>query len=76
MGRSLKAGRQLEVIGGYWIIQVGSREEAIEWAGRLPKSSYGMIEVGQIQEMADFPADVRKAEEGIHDLPDAAASKA
>ena len=29
-----------EVIGGYWIIQVRSREEAIEWARRAPMSVF------------------------------------
>ena len=65
-----------EVIGGYWIIQVRSREEAIEWAKRAPMGNDGIIEVRQIQEMADFPEDVRKAAEGFNDLKNAAAGKA
>jgi hypothetical protein len=64
-----------EVIGGYWIIQVHSREEAIEWARRAPMSNNEIIEVRQIQEMADFPENVRKAAEGFNDLPNAAAAK-
>jgi hypothetical protein len=64
-----------EVIGGYWIIQVRSREEAIEWARRAPMSNDGIIEVRQIQEMADFPAEVRKAAEGFDNLSNAPASK-
>jgi hypothetical protein len=50
-----------EVLGGYWMIEVASREEAIEWAKRCPASDNEVIEVRQVQEMADFPADVRKA---------------
>jgi len=50
-----------EVIGGYWIIQVKSKEEAIEWAKRAPMPDGEMIEVRQVQEIADFPPDVRKA---------------
>jgi len=65
-----------EVIGGYWIIQVRSREEAIEWAKRAPMCNGGIIEVRQIQEMADFPEDVRKAAEGFDELKNAAAGKA
>ena len=57
-----------EVIGGYWIIQVRSREEAIEWAKRAPMSNNERIEVRQIHEMADFPEDVRKAAEGFEQL--------
>ena len=65
-----------EVIGGYWIIQVRSREEAIEWARRAPMSDNEIVEVRQIQEMGDFPEDVQKAVEGFTDLPNAAAAKA
>ncbi len=50
-----------EVLGGYWMIQVKSREEAIEWAKRCPASDNEVIEVRQVQEMSDFPADVQKA---------------
>lgn len=64
-----------EVIGGYWIIQVRSREEAVEWAKRAPMSNNEIIEVRQIQEMGDFPADVQKAAEGFSDLPNAAAAR-
>ena len=50
-----------EVLGGYWIIQVKSREEAIEWAKRVPSRDARKIELRQIFEMTDFPADVQKA---------------
>jgi hypothetical protein len=49
-----------ECLGGYWMIQVKSREEAIQWASRCPGSSNEVIEVRQVQEFADFPADVQK----------------
>ena len=54
-----------EVLGGYWMIEVGSREEAIEWASRCPGSPSEVIEVRQVQEMADFPEDVQKAAAGF-----------
>ena len=38
-----------ELIGGYWIIQVSSQEEAVEWARRCPALDGDMIEVRQIQ---------------------------
>ena len=57
-----------EVIGRYWIIQVRSREEAIEWAKRAPISNDERIEVRQIHEMSDFSADVQKAAEGFEQL--------
>jgi hypothetical protein len=53
-----------EVLGGYWMIQVKSKEEAIEWATRCPASENEIIEVRQVHEFADFPADVQKAAPG------------
>jgi hypothetical protein len=50
-----------EIIGGYWMIQVKSKEEAIEWASRCPASDNGVIEVRQVQEFWEFPADVQEA---------------
>ena len=57
-----------EVIGGYWMIQVNSKQEAIQWAARCPPSDDAVIEIRQVQEMADFPADVQKAAEGFQEL--------
>jgi hypothetical protein len=54
-----------EVLGGYWMIQVKSKAEAIEWASRCPASDNEMIEVRQVQEMADFSPEVQKAAEGF-----------
>jgi hypothetical protein len=50
-----------EVLGGYWMIRAKSREEAIEWAKRCPASENEVIEIRQVQEMEDFPADVQAA---------------
>ena len=49
-----------EVLGGYWMIQVKSKEEAVEWASRCPASDNEVIEVRQVQEFADFPPDVQE----------------
>lgn len=57
-----------EVVGGYWIIQVGSREEAIEWAKRCPASENEVIEIRQIHEFSDFPPDVQQAASGLQAL--------
>jgi hypothetical protein len=57
-----------EVIGGYWMIQVASRAEAIEWAKRCPGGKNEVIEIRQVQEFADFPADVQKAVEKFPEL--------
>lgn len=57
-----------EVLGGYWMIDVRSREEAVEWARRCPGSDNEMIEVRQVQEMTDYPQDVQQVAEGFADM--------
>ena len=52
-----------EVIGGFWIIQVNSKQEAVEWARRCPAQNGDVIELREVWEMADLPADVQKAAE-------------
>ena len=59
-----------EVLGGYWMIQVKSKEEAIEWASRCPASDNEVIEVRQVQELADFSPEVQKAAHGEPALRD------
>ena len=44
-----------ELIAGYWLIQVRSKEEAVEWAKRVPFQE-GEIEVRQVFELDDFDA--------------------
>jgi hypothetical protein len=44
-----------EVIGGFWMIQAKSKEEAVDWARRVPAAEGDVIEVRQIFEMSDFP---------------------
>jgi len=55
-----------EVVGGYWMIQVKSKEEAIEWASRAPMGHNETIEVRQVQEFSDFPEDVKQAASGFN----------
>jgi hypothetical protein len=57
-----------EVLGGYWMIQVKSREEAIEWAKRCPATDNEVIEIRQVQEMSDFPDNVQDAVAGFADM--------
>ena len=57
-----------EVIGGYWMIDVKSKDEAIAWASRCPASSNEVIEIRQVHEMSDFPADVQQAAAGFTEL--------
>src|SRR5258708_611726 len=53
-----------EVLGGYWMIQVKSKEEAIGWASRCPAGDNEVVEIRQGQELADFPADGQEAPAG------------
>lgn len=57
-----------EVLGGYWIIDVKSRDEAIAWAKKCPAGDNEVIEVRQIQEMEDFPEDLQKAAQGFDEM--------
>lgn len=65
-----------EVIGGYWIIEVRSREEAVEWAKRAPVANNVIIEVRRFLELSDFPEDEQKAIQGFERPATSAARKA
>jgi hypothetical protein len=64
-----------ELIAGYWMIQVKSKEEAIEWAKRVPfdrlpsNGRVAEIELRQMFEVTDFPdvpPDVARLEESFN----------
>ena len=57
-----------EVLGGYWMIDVASRDEAIAWAKKCPAGANEIIEIRQVQEMADFPEDVQQAAAGFEEM--------
>jgi hypothetical protein len=50
-----------EVVGGYWLIEVKSKDEAVEWAKRAPCADGPVIEVRQVFEMDEFPPEVQRA---------------
>ncbi len=56
---------EVETLGGYWIIEVKSKEEAIEWALRCPASAGDIIEIRQMQEPAEFPGDIQAEEAAL-----------
>ena len=58
-----------EVLGGYWMIDVRSKQEAIEWASRCPASDNEVIEIRQVQELSDFPDDVKAAAAKFPEMP-------
>ncbi|MDO8398127.1 MAG: YciI family protein [Bradyrhizobium sp.] len=57
-----------EVLGGYWMIEVKSREEAIAWAKKCPASGNEIIEIRQVQEMSDWSEEVQDAMGGLPEL--------
>ena len=56
-----------ELIAGFWIIQVKSRQEAIDWARRAPFEPGDVLEIRQIFEASDFPADILPPEEAARE---------
>jgi len=57
-----------EAVGGYWIIDVKSKDEAVAWARRCPASDEEVIEIRQIFETTDFPPEVQKTVEGFPEM--------
>ena len=57
-----------EVLGGYWMIDVASREEAIGWAKQCPAGPNEIIEIRQVQEMDDFSDEVQQAAARLPEL--------
>ena len=62
-----------EVLGGYWMIDVNSREEAIAWAMKCPASNNEIIEIRQVQEISDFSPEVQQAAAGLTEMQGKAA---
>jgi hypothetical protein len=60
-----------ELIAGFWLIQAKSKEEAIEWAKRCPdplgQGQEAEIEIRQVFEASDFPADIFPPEEAARE---------
>ena len=57
-----------EVVGGYWVIDVRSREEAIEWAKRCPASDNEVIEVRQVHELTEYPPEVQAMAQNLPEM--------
>ena len=54
-----------EVLGGYWMIQVKSKEEAVAWATRCPAAEGDVIEIRQVFEMSDFGPEIERQEKAL-----------
>ncbi|WP_431679161.1 YciI family protein [Kitasatospora sp. KL5] len=51
-----------ELIAGYWVLDVSSREEALEWAGRAPFEDGAVLELRKVFEASDFPPELLSPE--------------
>jgi hypothetical protein len=60
-----------ELIAGFWLIQVTSKEEAVEWARRCPEplgeGAEAEIEIRQVFEASDFPPEIFPAEDAARE---------
>jgi hypothetical protein len=56
-----------ELVAGFWLIQVKSKEEAIEWAKRVPFKDGEVLEIRQVFEASDFPADIFPPEDAARE---------
>ena len=51
-------GETKELFGGFWILDVASKEEAVEWAKRAPMAGPGMkTEIRRVARIDEFPQD-------------------
>src|SRR5213594_1134219 len=56
-----------ELLAGYWMIQVKSKAEAIEWASRVPFTDGEEIELRQVFEASDFPPEIFPPEDAARE---------
>jgi hypothetical protein len=56
-----------ELIAGFWLIQVKSRDEAIGWVKRVPFADGEVIEVRQVFEASDFPSEIFPPEDAARE---------
>jgi hypothetical protein len=58
---SISTAARSHLVGGYWIIRAKDREEAVEWARRVPLGGDAFVEVRRLQELSDLPEDIQQA---------------
>jgi hypothetical protein len=53
-----------EVVGGYWLLEAKSKQQVVDWMKRCPAQDGDVIEIRQVFELSDFPAEVQAAARG------------
>jgi len=56
-----------ELIGGFWLWQVKSMDEAVEWLKRAPFDRGAEVEIRQVYEASDFPAEIFPPEDAARE---------
>jgi len=56
-----------DLVAGFWLIQVKSRREAIDWASRAPFGEGAEVEIRQVFEASDFPPELFSAEDAARE---------
>jgi hypothetical protein len=56
-----------ELLAGFWLIQVKSKQEAIDWASRIPFTDGEEVELRQVFEASDFPAEILPPEDAARE---------
>jgi len=69
-------GETKELFNGFWILEVASKEEAVEWAKRCPLGPGSKLEIRRVTDVSDFPQDNEWIEKEKQWRADAAASEA
>src|SRR3989442_4701734 len=56
-----------ELVAGFWMIQVKSKDEAIAWTKRVPFADGEVVEIRQVFEASDFPAEILSPQEAARE---------
>ncbi len=56
-----------DLVAGFWVVQVKSKQEAIDWASRAPFGEGAEVEIRQVFEASDFPPEVFSAEDAARE---------
>jgi hypothetical protein len=56
-----------DLVAGFWLIQVKSKQEAIDWASRAPFGEGAGVEIHQVFEASDFPPELFSAEDAARE---------
>jgi hypothetical protein len=56
-----------DLVAGFWLVQVKSKQEAIDWASRAPFGEGAEVEIRQVFETSDFPPEVFSAEDAARE---------